>query len=223
VTIPAGEVKNVDPWTQESAWMEYFDQRADPFRFDDTIAAGEGFSAGGFEWEAHAAPGHDMDALVFFEPAGRILISGDALWQDGMGIVWPAEGRNPFIEAARDALATIERLAPAIVIPGHGAPFTGAAEAIAAVRSRLDAFDADPARNARHVAKVLFVFALLERRAMRVAEVAAYIARVPCYRDLSERFLGLDEAALAEFLLAELTRAGAVTVREGVVRPTMAA
>src|SRR6266851_5809560 len=140
VTIPAGEVKNVEPWTPQSVWMEHFDQRADPFRFDDTIGAGESFTAGGFEWQAHAAPGHDMDALVFFEPSHRILISGDALWKDAMGIVWPAAGPNPFIAAARETLATIERLGPAIVIPGHGAPFADAAGAIGAVRRRLDAF-----------------------------------------------------------------------------------
>jgi glyoxylase-like metal-dependent hydrolase (beta-lactamase superfamily II) len=222
VTIPEGEVKNVEPWTRESAWMEFFDQRTDPFRFDDTIAAGERFAAGGFEWEAHAAPGHDMDALVFFEPSNRILISGDALWKDGMGIVWPAEGANPYIAAAREALAAIERLAPALVIPGHGAPFTEVAAAIATVRSRLDAFDADPRRNTRHVAKVLFVFALLERGSMPASEVPAYVKRVPCYAELG-RFLGLDATALAGIIVEELARSGAISVRGGVVRPAMAA
>ena len=222
VTIPEGEVKNVEPWTPQSVWMREFDQRADPFRFDDTIAAGDMFDAAGFEWQAHAAPGHDMDALVFFEPSHRILISGDALWRDGMGLVWPTEGPNPHIAAAREALATIERLDPAVVIPGHGEPFADAPAAIAAVRSRLDAFDADPRRNARHVAKVLFVFALLERGAMPAAQVAAYLARVPCYEDLA-RLAGTDMRALAELLVADLSRAGAIRVRDGVLRPSMAA
>ena len=73
------------------------------------------------------------------------------------------------------------------------------------------------------MAKVLFVFALLERQSMRAADVAAYVARVPCYRELSQGFLGLDDAALADFLLADLARAGAITMRNGVVRPAMAA
>ncbi len=34
---------------------------------------------------ALAAPGHDMGALVFYNPEHRILISGDALWQNGYG------------------------------------------------------------------------------------------------------------------------------------------
>ena len=48
-----------------------------------------------------------------------------------MGFVWPEEGANPCIEAAHEALAAIERLDPAVVIPGHGAPFGDARGAIA--------------------------------------------------------------------------------------------
>jgi glyoxylase-like metal-dependent hydrolase (beta-lactamase superfamily II) len=223
ITIPAGEARHVEPWTPQSAWMEEFDQKADPFHFDDTIAAGESFDGGGMRWQAHAAPGHDMDALMFFEPANRVLITGDALWENGMGFVWPQEGANPYIEAAREALATIERLAPSIVVPGHGEPFVDVSGALERVRARLDAFARDPAKNARHVLRVLFVFALLEREAMRVDEVAAYVGRVPCYMKLSQRFLGMTPQALAEWLLSDLERAGAVAVVEGLVRPTMAA
>src|SRR4051812_409899 len=113
ITIPAGEAKHVEPWTPQSAGMRQFDQRAHPFRFDDTIAAGDTFEGGGFEWEAHAAPGHDMEALMFFEPVNRVLLSGDALWRDGMGFVWPGAGADSAIAAARETLATIEKLEPA--------------------------------------------------------------------------------------------------------------
>jgi glyoxylase-like metal-dependent hydrolase (beta-lactamase superfamily II) len=105
VTIPEGEVKHVVPWTPQSVWMAQFDQRADPFHFDDTLLPGNAFEAGGFEWEVHAAPGHDMDALMFFEPVHRILLSGDALWEGGMGFVWPEEGANPFIGPRSGRLA----------------------------------------------------------------------------------------------------------------------
>lgn len=223
ITIPEGEVKHIVPWTPQSAWMAQFDQRADPFHFDDTIRAGDRFAAGGFEWQAHAAPGHDMDALMFFEPTHRLLISGDALWEDGMGFVWPEEGRNPFIEAAREALATIERLDPAVVIPGHGRPFADARGSIATVRSKLDAFERDPVKCARHVVKVMFVFALLERQRMPVAEVAGYVGRVPCYRQMSGRFLGLEPEALAAWMVEDLQRAGAVRLEDGVLRPSMPA
>lgn len=223
IIIPAGEVKNVEPWTPQSAWMEKFDQRADPFRFDGTLGAGDTFAGGGFEWQAHAAPGHDMDALVFFEAGNRILVSGDALWADGMGLVWPEEGANPAIEAAREALAMIEHLAPAVVIPGHGVPFDDVAGALARARRRLDTFERDPARNARHVLKVLLVFVLLERGSMAAADLPTYVARVGSYRELSERFLGLDPPDLARWLQEDLQRSGAIEARNGLMKPTMPA
>jgi glyoxylase-like metal-dependent hydrolase (beta-lactamase superfamily II) len=223
VTIPAGEVKHVLPWTPQSVWMAQFDQKADPFHFDDTIAPGDRFEAGGLEWHAHAAPGHDMDALMFFEPTHRILISGDALWENGMGFVWPDEGENPYMDAALDTLAAIERLDPAIVIPGHGEPFARVGDSIAAVRSRLHAFARDPAKNARHMAKVMFVFALLDRASMPVAEVGDYLERVPCYGLISQRFLGQSPREMAQWLLLDLERAGAVAVQGGNVRPLMPA
>ena len=224
VTIPAGEVKHVVPWTPQSVWMAQFDQKADPFHFDDTLRPGESFAGGGFEWQVHAAPGHDMDALMFFEPVNRVLISGDALWENGMGFVWPEEGANPFIEAAHEALSRIEALNPLVVIPGHGAPFPDARGSVAAERARLAGVAAETANNARHQVKVMFVFALLDRQSMMLDTVADYLARIPCYRQMSERFLGnLDARALARWLLPELERSGAVVIADGLVRPTMAA
>jgi len=223
VTIPVGEVKNVQPWTPQSAWMQQLGQRADPFRFDDTLAAGDAFEAGGFEWEALAAPGHDMDALMFWEPTHRLLISGDALWERGMGCVWPDENAATSFDAARETLAAIERLDPAVVIPGHGEPFTGVRAALEDARARLHAFQKDPVKNARHLAKGMFAFALLDRESMPVGEVPAYLESVPCYRELSERFLGLATPDLAEWLLADLARSAAIAVSGGVARPNMPA
>ena len=223
VTIPEGEVKHVVPWTPQSVWMAQFDQKADPFHFDDTLAPGDSFEAGGLEWHAHAAPGHDMDALMFFEPRHRILISGDALWEDGMGFVWPEEGANPHLEAALETLAAIERLDPKVVIPGHGAIFGDAGRAIAGVRSRLQAFARDPAKNARHLAKVMFVFALLDRGSMPAAGMPAYLEQVPCYGQISRRFLGQEPREMASWMLADLVRAGAVEEVDGKLRPRIAA
>ena len=223
VTIPEGEVKHVRPWTPQSVWMAHFDQRADPFHFDGTLSPGDTFEAGGFEWQVHAAPGHDMDALMFFEPVNRILVSGDALWERGMGFVWPDEGENRYVDAAHKTLTAIQRLAPAIVIPGHGEPFTDVVGSIGHVRSRLDAFARDPAKNARHAVKVFFVFALLDRGGMPASEVGAYLARVPCYRELSERYLGFEPQALASWMLVDLERSKAVRIEGGIVRPAMRA
>ncbi|HEX9390209.1 MAG TPA: MBL fold metallo-hydrolase [Usitatibacteraceae bacterium] len=231
VTIPAGEVRHIVPWTAQSCWSAQMDQYAEEFRFDDTIDAGDMFAGAGLQWEAIAAPGHDMDALMFWCAELRILITGDALWERGMGFVFPGDspgahgaiGSNVFIDAAFSTLDAIEALNPRLVIPGHGAPFGDVAAALSVARSRLKALAADPARNARNVVKGLFVFALLDKGSMPVDELPAYLARVPVYGELSERFLHLDFEALAEAMLSDLLKIGALRIDEGRMRPTMRA
>jgi glyoxylase-like metal-dependent hydrolase (beta-lactamase superfamily II) len=223
IAVPIGEAKNLDPWTPATGSIAFFGHQADVFRFDDTLSPGDRFDGAGLEWHVHAAPGHDMEALMFFEPRHRLLVSGDALWENGMGIVWPEIGANASIDASLETLSRIEALDPAVVIPGHGSPFTDVAGALARSRGRLAAFAGDPAKNARHVLKALFAFALLERGSMKIAEVAGYVDRVPCYRALAAPLLGLDAAELAGWLLRELQRAGAARIDEGVARPTIAA
>jgi hypothetical protein len=69
----------------------------------------------------------------------------------------------------------------------------------------------------------MFVFALLERERLPLADVAAYVGRVPCYRQMSDRFVGLDAEALAAFIVADLQRAGAIRLEGEMLLPTMAA
>lgn len=227
VTIPTGEVKHVVPWTAQSCWSEQMDQYAEQFQFDDTINAGDAFDAGGLRWLAHAAPGHDMDALMFYAAEAGILVTGDALWERGLGFVWPEplDATNPelHIRAALAALDEIEKLKPKIVVPGHGAPFSTVARSLADARGRLAAFEKDPVKNARHVCKSLFVFALLDKGEMPLADMAAYLASVPIYRQMREAFFGGSNDEVAARMLGELVAAKAVTTEGGVLRPMMRA
>ena len=135
-----------------------------------------------------------------------------------------ADGLNPNIDAALQAIAVIEAAAPRVVIPGHGAPFTGTeiTAAIAVARKRLHSFAADPAKNARHVIKVMFVFALLHRQSLSLADLPAYINTVPCYRDLNQ-FLTSPQNDISTWLVEDLLKAGAINLEAGTIRPTMPA
>jgi glyoxylase-like metal-dependent hydrolase (beta-lactamase superfamily II) len=137
-----------------------------------------------------------------------------------MGFVWPEEGSTPHIDAALATLGVIEALAPAVVIPGHGVPFADVGRALAIAASRLEAFRADPVKNARHVLKALFVFALLDKGRMAVADVPAYLDGIAFYAEFNARFLRLPQGSLAEWLVQDLTRVGAVTLEGGFLRAT---
>lgn len=215
IGVPEGMAGAIASWDEEALLLSVAAQRGEPFEVDFTLAAGEHLVMGGLEWQALPAPGHDMDALVFHAPDARLLISGDALWRDGFGILFAEViGSGGGIEAVRSTLEAIARLPIDRVIPGHGAPFVEVDEALAAAFSRLRAFEEDGARMARNAIRACITFMLLERRSMPLDELPAYLDRVHLYREANRRFLGLSPEALADWLVADLVRAGVVS-REG--------
>jgi glyoxylase-like metal-dependent hydrolase (beta-lactamase superfamily II) len=157
----------------------------------------------------HAAPGHDTHSVVLFEPAARVLLSADALWERGFGVVFPElEGERAFDAVAR-TLDVIEALKPAVVIPGHGAVFADPAAALAYARSRLDSFVADPSRHLRHGVKVLLKFKLLELQTVDTDALLHWARSTPYFaRIYQEHFAGLEFSGWVDALLDDLVRAG---------------
>jgi len=224
ILIPAGIERHIDEWNEEALLLGPASQRGERFRHDGVIAAGDTLTMGGLEWQALAAPGHDMAALVFYCPTERILISGDALWADGFGIVFgEILGEAGALAATRETLEMLARLPVDVVIPGHGAPFSDVAAALDRAFKRLTAFEQDPARMAKNAIKACFVFNLLDLGRLPRAELVAHVGSVPLFRDVGTRLLGMDVAALAVWLQDELLRAGAVRIEGGDIVPTMAA
>jgi glyoxylase-like metal-dependent hydrolase (beta-lactamase superfamily II) len=52
---------------------------------------------GDLDWQALAAPGHDPHALLLWCAEEGILISGDALWQNGFGVIFPNWPASPVL------------------------------------------------------------------------------------------------------------------------------
>ncbi|MEO8739562.1 MAG: MBL fold metallo-hydrolase [Casimicrobiaceae bacterium] len=219
IALPEGEAENIQTWDEKTLLLDYCDQRADRFSADEVIRPGETRVWGDLEWNAHAAPGHAMGALVFHNPQHGILISGDALWQNGYGLVMPPEIDPAALPAARAALEMLGKLDVHIVIPGHGEPFTDAATALDRAFQRTAAFEASSLRIARHVLKALLTFALLDKQRMLLADLPTYLDRVGIYRDFNARFFRLAPDALADLLVGELERVGAVRRDGDSLRP----
>ena len=219
IALPAGEAAIIDAWDEKALLLGYCDQRADRFSADEFIRAGEVRIWGELEWVALAAPGHDMGALVFHNPKHGILISGDALWENGYGLVMPPEIDVAALPAARATLEMLGKLHVRIVIPGHGEPFTDVATALDRAFQRTVAFEADSLRIARHVLKALLTFALLDKQRILLADLPAYVERVGVYRDFNARFFHLAPSALADYLVGELERVGAARRDGGWLRP----
>jgi glyoxylase-like metal-dependent hydrolase (beta-lactamase superfamily II) len=216
ISIPAGEAPAIAAWDDATLMLSYTGQSAERFSYDDTITAGDRLQLGGLEWEALAAPGHDMHALMFYSGAARILISGDALWENGFGLIFPELfGQAGGFAATRATLDAISRLQVDTVIPGHGAPFGNVERALATAFQRLDAYERDPAKLARHALKVMLSFSLMIQGRMALAGLAQFLAARPVYADVNRRFLRLPEAELREYLVKDLERAGALKLEDG--------
>lgn len=165
--IPASEADAVRDWDEARLTFRATGQNCERFSFTGTIAPGAQLRLGALDWEVLGAPGHDPHSLMLYCAGERILISADALWENGFGVIFPElEGESGFAEE-QAVLEAIAKLDVRLVIPGHGAPFTNVEQALERAFSRLAWLRADPARNARNALKVLIVFKLLEVRAMR--------------------------------------------------------
>ena len=214
IAIPEGEVAAIKAWDERALLLDYADQSAERFDVGGALQAGTTHRWGDLDWEALAAPGHDMGALCFFNAEHGILISGDALWANGFGFVMPRELDPQALPATRTTLEMLARLPIRTVVPGHGDPFTDVEAALDRAFHRLETYEADPARLARHALKVVLAFKLLECRGLPLDGLADYVDRVPLYRDFNARFFGWTPRELADKLVADLSRAGACR-REG--------
>jgi len=215
--VPSPSVGAVERWDEEALSYRLTDQPCPRFAADHALVPGGSIELGVARWEIHAAPGHDMDAVMLFEPQTRTLIAGDALWEERLAIIFPELVGEDGFGPTRATLSLIERLQPRAVLPGHGRPFDDVGSALAASRARVAAFEKHPERHAQHAARALLMFHLLEVREAGFAELVAWMQRTPIYRAVARR-AGLDDAGAAAWAVTHVRRLvddGALLEHEG--------
>ncbi|WP_048439525.1 MBL fold metallo-hydrolase [Caenimonas sp. SL110] len=219
--IPPGQASLVADWNPMALTYEPTGQSCPQFRFDGTLIPGSTICLGDQGWQVLAAPGHDAHSVILFEEGSRTLISADALWEVGFGVVFQElEGIDAFHEVAA-TLDLIESLRPNLVIPGHGRVFSGTHEALAHARRRLVAYRNDPARHATHAAKVLLKFRLLEVQRIPLPDLIGWAQDTIYLQIVFTRYFGnLRFESWIESLVADLQRSGAARVANGVAENT---
>ncbi len=156
---------------------------------------------------------------MLFNAAEGVLISADALWERGFGVIFPElEGEHAFEDQAR-VLDLIESLHARWVIPGHGAPFADVAGALRIARQRLDVFRADPIKHERHAMKALVKYHLLEVQQQPLQELLDWFAAGALYAAVWQR-IGRPGGTLTAFaaqIVGELRMAGVIALRGEIV------
>ena len=214
--IPPGHLQQVRDWDPVALTYVPTGQSCPRFQADEALRPGSVVHLGAQSWQVHAAAGHDPHSIVLFDPLSRVLISADALWENGFGVVFPElEGEQAFDEVGR-TLDLIEALDPVGVIPGHGAVFGQVDRALAVARKRLEGFTASPAKHARHAAKVLLKFKLLEVQAFTREALHVWASQTDYLDTIRRRWEpDTDPGSWVEALASDLVGSGAASRADG--------
>jgi glyoxylase-like metal-dependent hydrolase (beta-lactamase superfamily II) len=218
IWIAPGQADAVPGWDLDVLSYRTTGQRCDRFRQDGVLHPGDVLRAGNRAWDVLAAPGHDPDSLMLFDAQAGVLVSADALWNNGFGVVFPElDGIDAFDQVA-EVLDLIERLDARTVIPGHGPAFTDVGPALRRARQRLSKFVANPPLHARHAAKVLLKYHVMEERQQALEDLLTWAEGTPLVVGTLGR-AGFREPprASCQTLLAELVAVGALRIQEQVV------
>lgn len=154
---------------------------------------------------------------MFFNPDHRILMSADALWEQGFGVLFPLiDGAD----AITDQLATldlIESLQARVVIPGHGSVFTEVNRALDTARARIASFVEKPERALQNACRVLMKFNLLEHQRLVWTDYRQRFAQFPAIVRLAGQMTSadIDLQGLADRVADALVAAGAARWEAG--------
>jgi glyoxylase-like metal-dependent hydrolase (beta-lactamase superfamily II) len=213
IDIPAAEALAVQEWNEDVLSYQNLGQECPRFTHHGLLIPEQEILLGRYRWKILAAPGHDPHSVMLYQAEHRLLISADALWEEGFGVIFPELWGEPGFEEVAQTLDLIESLPINLVIPGHGKPFTDVAQSLATARSRLDYLASDPQRNARHGAKVLLKYKLIEWRAKEINLVNEWIANTPAVQSAAKQ-LNMEKSEFEQWLVQALVKSGAAKLED---------
>lgn len=218
IDVPTGLHAAIAEWDEDALLLSPLGQQGARFQHDGLLAAGSEIVMGGLVWQALAVPGHDMEALAYYSPDERILISGDAFWENGFGVIFPELlGEADGLASTAATLEMLSRLAIDTVIPGHGRPFGNVDAAFERAFRRLNQFRDNIQQLAWHAIKVIVSFAMLEKQRVARPDFPAFVLGLPFAVDVNTRFLSLSEERLVNGVERELLLVNALRLQDGMI------
>lgn len=214
VCVPAGNFESVLNWDDAQMHHGESGQRVDRFAAHEHACGGDEMELGAVPWIFLGAPGHDEHSLMLYCPTEQILISADALWENGFGLNFAAfTGSTQGFDEQQAVLDVIAQLPVRLVIPGHGPLFADIEGALTRAYNRLAAQRSDLVRHARYGVKVLLKFQLLDEERAQHDEFVERMARTLHTRQCAD-LIGIEPARACSDAIEELLTQGAIA-REG--------
>lgn len=211
IVIPPGQQAAVTAWDEVALSYTPTGQDCERFAHDAVLTVPGTIRLGAHDWQVLPAAGHDHDMVMLWCDALGVLISADALWEKGFGIIFSELVGEPGFGRQQATLDLIAQLAPRLVIPGHGAPFTEVAAAVRNAQSRIQWLMDDPRRNADNAMKALLAFKLMAHRRLSLADIAHLFAQSQLFNTVVREHFPDRPAELAARYAAQLAKVGVAT------------
>jgi glyoxylase-like metal-dependent hydrolase (beta-lactamase superfamily II) len=178
--LPESELPEVAHGLRD--WMPYLYSVVEA---STRLRGGERITIGGREWDVIHTPGHSVGHVCLWSPDLEAVLSGDHLLP---GVTPPVTFERGFdadpMRSYLDSLRRIEKLHPALVLPGHGSPFGEAERRIEAIlRNKMrrltairQAIEDGPVTVVDITERVFSRVMLTHQRSFAFAETLAHIA-----------------------------------------------
>ncbi len=150
-----------DDW---STWWRYYGQEADFFNCTKALDDGEVIAVGPHEFQVIHTPGHASDGIVLYNKKAKVVISGDALWEDDMPTITMRVEGSTCLFNLLDSLDKLESLDVKVVYPGHGRPFTDFKEAISKSKNKARDSINHKEKTGTYLLKKITIYTLLMQR-----------------------------------------------------------
>ncbi len=202
IGVCESQLEQVQNWETSELSYDITGQHCPRFLPHFSYFAGQTLQLSGVSWEVFMGAGHDPHSSLLFQKEHGLLITADALWQNGFGVVFPElEGLDAF-EDVLQTLELIESLNPKICLPGHGPMFNDVDGALKVARARCHFFMKNPKKHAIHSAKVLIKYRLLELQKWNLNQVHHWSSQVPLLIRIREDYFSSTDfkTVIQEFI-----------------------
>ena len=103
----------------EGTLSKFFEKTAKVVTMDKALRAGQKIKTKNFSFDVLHTPGHSPGSICLYDRKNKILISGDTLFEDGIGRTDLPGGNK------KDMFSSLEKLSKLqinVLLPGHGMP-----------------------------------------------------------------------------------------------------
>jgi len=207
-----------DDW---SPWWRYFGQQADFFTPTKALDDGDAILVGPHEFRVIHTPGHASDGIVLYNRKAKVLISGDALWEDDIPtITMRVEGSTCLFDLW-DSLEKLASLDVEVVYPGHGRPFTNFHDSLSKSKRKARDFLDHKEKTGESLLKKIIIYTLLMHREVKEEGFFEHLMRTYWFGETIDLFFHSEYQDKYKEVMRDFFRRDIVRRKNGMLSTTV--